>query len=514
MSNFTWSKDQLAIFSAVTENLQTSFIIDACAGASKTTTIVELVNRLVTQHGVRPGTILALAFNKKIAETLSERMPDGVVCSTLNAFGHRALRNYLPANRLSVSSWKEKNIWQNIPAFDTLSRIEQQNIIQAHMAVKLHGALLANFDTELCPEPDKALEYLQIPLRALPQASTAEELFREKLDAYTTELDARDYVEYFRQAFTLDLYTSIAKGSISFQDQLFLPVVLKNISLTTFPHVLIDEAQDLGPLEHAMLEKIVSRYPKGRLIAVGDRAQAIYAFRGAHYNSLDKLAESFSASYLGLPVSFRCPAAVVREAQRYDSRIQVWDKSPEGKVEVRTHWTLDTLQRPSTILCRVNYPLIGAGLELIKSGIGAKFLARDLEGQIRDFFLAWKKKCKILPGMFLAIEAEIKRLSEDSPKKADRMLDMKECLEAIARHYSAETFDELDEGITKLFNSPGPITLATIHKAKGLEWPTVYLLRPDLIPHPNATTDEQLQQEYNMLYVAITRAQEYFAYLQ
>jgi ATP-dependent exoDNAse (exonuclease V) beta subunit len=53
------------------------------------------------------------------------------------------------------------------------------------------------------------------------------------------------------------------------------------------------------------------------------------------------------------------------------------------------------------------------------------------------------------------------------------------------------------------------VTLSTIHKAKGREWPKVFLLgRNRYMPSKYATQDWQLDQEKNLIYVAVTRAQE------
>jgi superfamily I DNA/RNA helicase len=51
------------------------------------------------------------------------------------------------------------------------------------------------------------------------------------------------------------------------------------------------------------------------------------------------------------------------------------------------------------------------------------------------------------------------------------------------------------------------VTLSTIHKVKGLERKRVFILRPDLVPHPLAETPPALEQEFNLRYVAITRSQ-------
>ena len=57
--------------------------------------------------------------------------------------------------------------------------------------------------------------------------------------------------------------------------------------------------------------------------------------------------------------------------------------------------------------------------------------------------------------------------------------------------------------------APPKLTLSSIHKSKGLEWPTVYLLgRNAWMPSKFATQDWMLDQEHNLTYVAITRAKE------
>ena len=57
------------------------------------------------------------------------------------------------------------------------------------------------------------------------------------------------------------------------------------------------------------------------------------------------------------------------------------------------------------------------------------------------------------------------------------------------------------------------IMYATVHRSKGLETDRVWLLRPDLLPHPSAKLDWQKVQEQNLKYVAITRAKKEFYYV-
>lgn len=89
----------------------------------------------------------------------------------------------------------------------------------------------------------------------------------------------------------------------------------------------------------------------------------------------------------------------------------------------------------------------------------------------------------------------------------EKLHDRYESIMAVVESSSSNTQAALCSAITDLFaKDRGLVTLATAHRAKGLEWDHVVHLDPFRIPSRWAKSPEALRQEANAEYVLETRA--------
>lgn len=487
----TWSPYQLGVFRDIAEGKGHTFV-GAVAGSGKSTTMEE---GLV--HIPAGKTVLVCAFNKEIATAftgrlarIAPRLQSGVKveCSTLHSYGLRQISRAFGRPEInSDKTWTLLNEFLASEANAGPRRVAKELAVTIVKGVSLAKATLAQ------------------------GASDVEDL----IDGFGLEMgdDVQDHEARYQQRrawFVSTVLTLLARskaltGVIDFDDMVWLPVVL-NVRLWQFDRVFVDEVQDLNACQIELVLRTVKR--DGRVLCVGDRSQAIYAFRAADEHAVEHLIERLRAKELLLSVSYRCSRAVIREAQKIVPRIEHAPNAPEGSVETASEaQMLASVKAGDFVLSRANAPLVGHCLKLLAEGKKAMVAGRDigksLVGLIRKSkaeqvgeLLAWLEKWA---------DTEILHLSSsDRPKDAQiqAVQDKADTIAALAE--GAQSVNEIVAKIEALFSDDTKdeekIVLSTTHKAKGLERKTVWLLRDTYLKRD--TTEER-----NLLYVAITRAE-------
>jgi superfamily I DNA/RNA helicase len=303
---------------------------------------------------------------------------------------------------------------------------------------------------------------------------------------------------------------------VDFDDMIYAPILFKATPLFKYDWVLIDEAQDTNFARRKLALLMLKE--GGRLVAVGDRHQAIYGFTGADSNAMDLIKRDTTAAELPLSITYRCPKAVVKEAQKYVAHIQCAEAAPEGEVTKYPVGTnLTEIATPGdAILCRTNAPIISLVYDFIKKGIPAKVEGRDIGRGLIKVIEKWQVSTFGAFNMTLDEweRNEIEKLQEKNKTGLiENLQDKAYCIRLIAERvqettpHSRHITEDIKAQIESLFDDNvgrGYVTLSTIHKSKGREWENVFWLKGPISKW--AKKDWEFEAEDNLCYVAITRA--------
>lgn len=462
MPDFTPTPEQSHILDLVL-NTKSNLLINALAGSGKTSTL-ELI------QAQAPAPILCLAFNKRIADEMQYRFRSTTVVRTLNSLGHRIWADAC-ARRLAVDPKKCGEILrQEISILPKAAQVEaREDFFDILSAVGLA----------------KSLGY--VPPGKYPNARR---LIDDSFFAHLDYLPSDLFIELVNTILSISIKEAYA-GNIDFNDQVYMPALFGG-TYPRFPIVLIDEAQDLSPVNHEMLSKLKS----SRLIAVGDPWQSVYRFRGAVQQGMKTLRDRFSMQEADLSVSFRCPSSIVRNAHWRVPHMK-WSKEG-GLVAKLRNPNAVSFPDGAAIICRNNAPLFALGFRLLASGRSVRIHGSEVGPKILGIMQKFGNDSTPQLEILDAIQ---KWEDEKVAKQSKTASDIAECMRIFARRGS--TLGHAIAYAEHLFTQTGTLQLLTGHKAKGLEWDVVYHLDPWLIG--------EVEQELNLRYVIQTRAKaEYY----
>jgi superfamily I DNA/RNA helicase len=506
-----YQRDFFAALLCTRDNLQ----LVACAGSGKTRSIEEALRQL-------PASMwkwtLVTAFNTHIKKELQERqqagrIPAGVRISTIHGLGYSALRDRFGVadTRSWVRSDKYRTIlkaaWRDFePGGETrLSTVEVGDLEDAREAATdlLRLALVTMTDTD---DPE-ALRLLarrhEIQLPAIWEDATLAVIARA----------ARWGREGTPEG---HLHPSQAIG---YEDMIALPIALNVEFRWRYDLVFVDEAQDLSRAQLEIVRRVVR--PGGRIVLVGDPKQAIYSFAGADADAFDLSQRLTGARRLPLSICYRCGREIVRLAQRYNPGIEPAEGAIDGAVVTVDEEALLGLAQTHArnerdtflILARLNAPLVSAAMSLLRRGVAARILGRDIgTSLIRSLDEAVKLAESDAP-LVAAVRAwgarKMSALPIDDEAGRMALTDRVDALVAILEAQPGQDVGGVRARILDLFSDESRgVTLSTIHKAKGLEARRVGILKPEMMPLPYARSGWQYAQELNLCYVAVTRARE------
>ncbi len=482
----------------------------APAGSGKTTTLVARIAWLL-ESGVDAGSVTAIAFNTRAASELAARL--GSALDTLGGGGVR-VRTF---HALGLEILREAG-WQTEPLVDRAALLRR-------LFPSLPSGELRHLDT--------AISRLKLDLRLDPAAIAADP------DAGPR---ARAFCAYER---------ALTDKGLDFDDQIARSLRLLEADpavLATWRarclHLLVDEAQDLdrSQLDLALLLAA----PANQVFLVGDDDQSIYGWRLADVRRVLGLADRLPGlRRVDLEVNYRCPRPVVERAVRLVSHnaerfvkavrpgpvaagrliLAPSNDDDAGRAErILLAWPDD--ETPRAILARTNRELAAAAVAAIEADrpFRASGVELVVESPLVDEILQRIATDTDAGQPLLLRVGRIRSAILDGPRDADADLDAAtraDVVEAILGW--APRFATLGdlvadvarsrERLAALRRDDAPLSLATAHGTKGLEFDDVAVLDMDAHRFPSARSlsdaaepERALEEERRLAYVAWTRA--------
>jgi superfamily I DNA/RNA helicase len=468
----------------------------APAGSGKTTTVVARLAWRVA-GGVDPATICALTFNRRAAEELQERA-DAALAELGHGPGSARVRTFHALGREILAD-----------AGLDVTRIVDRPQVLAHVLGRApepaEGRMLDDAFTRLKLDPERA-----------PPADDVE-----------THAAFAAYQARLREIGAIDLDDLVALAG---------PALLSDAALLArwrarAAVLFVDEAQDL---DRAQLDLAVLLAGEHRdIFLVGDDDQTIYAWRLADVRRVLGLAARLPGlRRVDLETNHRCAPEVVHRAarlvahnqERFDKRIAAAPHTagtvtllPDPGDEVArarlllTTWAREPAGERHAVLARTNRELLPFAAVALELGVACHLDDAGLLLDDAGIDLALELAAADTPVLPALREAAV---SAGLPHELTAALlgwgapyaDLGALREALrdrraARQRSASASAEV------------PLTLATIHGTKGLEWDHVACIGHDEGTFPSgralreaADPARVLEEERRLAYVAWTRA--------
>jgi DNA helicase-2/ATP-dependent DNA helicase PcrA len=437
----------------------------AGAGSGKTRVLVERTTRRILDGSAAADHTLVVTFTRNAAAELRSRLAASGVPTAFPPGRH-------PAPTVGVRVGTLHQV-----ALSMLRRHAADRLARAPVIVSRRARLVADSaaDPEVALLASSEISWAKArclgPDRYVDAAVDAGRLPEEQVTAVGAAY--RRYEQGLARRGVVDLDDVLLRaGELLETDRHFADAMAWR-----YRHLAVDEFQDVNPAQFRIVLALARR--GGDLLAVGDPNQAIYGWNGSDPRLLHALPDHVDGmvvlrmmeNHRSSPEIVAAGSAVLgpgrvgtlRSSRPPGARPRLWsfpDEATEAEhiATVLSQWSLDGRRwSDMAVLARTNHRLATIRTHLERRGL----------------------PCRSAPPP----EADERTAVTPDPPGATR----------------TAPYAETD---------PDGVHLVTFHRAKGLEWPAVWVagLEDGTVPVRQATTLAQRDEECRLLYVAVTRA--------
>lgn len=497
-------------------------LVLAGPGSGKTTVTVTRICMLTTKYE-RPERILCQTFTVAAANEMRSRYMQYIGDTILN-------------NKISKT-----------PHFST---IHSFCLGLLHQYAISHSTKYAVIDGMQVREIIKDI-YIQINNKT-PDDSTIDSLVSAISAARTRKGAITTQVKNFHKIVEQYQTTKKANSMIDYDDMIFLTLDILNKDKTfresiqnRYDYILLDEAQDMTKTQFDIIRHIA---PDRNIFVVADDDQSIYGFRGADPTELMQFVESYgNVNKYYLEQNYRSQASIVdlsvkiigNNKRRYKKNLYT-DKKATCKVDI-LHFPDNIMQAmyvckmcnkqqgTTAVLYRNNASGLLLRAAMITEGINYKIAEGTIRTQeipLVNKYVDTVRKMQqeahlIIPSperIFTRMVWDgLEQYADEYCEITGQMKHYKNQVLSFLKYISStcSSYGQLIKLLDMIDNDSqshdtATVVLSTIHSSKGLEYDNVFII--DLIydefPGQNVVTEDRLEEERRLFYVAITRAKD------
>lgn len=293
-------------------------VIEAIAGSGKTRTLIYRIKNLI-DYGVDPSKIAMITFTRSAADEMFERLATLLGVSSEELYIQNGTFHSLAVEQLRrVRGYKYINIIDPLEDEDLLK--EQVYMLTEDNEQELKQIQIGGTDKYSAMRLMVNIRELQESFsHAANNLLTIDELisdydYGKNFPYETTEIrvihslysdrkDSESLVNYD------DILVKLLKN---IEHEIYGPLITESID-----HVLVDEYQDINEIQFRIIQALTS----DSLFAIGDKAQAIYNWRGSKPSYIYNFEKFFpSAKRYTIENNYRCGQSILERAQHMINR--------------------------------------------------------------------------------------------------------------------------------------------------------------------------------------------------
>jgi DNA helicase II / ATP-dependent DNA helicase PcrA len=287
-------------------------LVFAVAGAGKTTSMVQRIERLARERIFAPEQILATSFGTSNVRELQDSLKPWPHCRQVHTRTLHALGRDIMVTAQHMGYLNHLDLTGNGNNPSSLAyKLLGKTISKAHKREVYFQQELNTLDR------NDFLDYVAMCKGNLKYPALSE----AKLSPRGRQIAQQAKPPSLNLAWYLDLYqlyeqVRLSEGIVTFDDMLFTgwellvtyPDVLKQIQ-NRFQCVLVDEFQDINLAQAEMLHLITQSHRN--YMAIGDDDQTIYEWRGANPQFILDFPKRYQAQVYLINENFRCPVGAL-----------------------------------------------------------------------------------------------------------------------------------------------------------------------------------------------------------